>query len=322
MPLNFIRDDITRVEAGAIVNAANNYLQQGSGVCGAIFAKAGAREMQQACDAIGYCATGSAVMTPGFGLPAKYVIHTVGPVWQGGTKGEEAALRGAYRASLKLAQEAQLESIAFPLISAGIYGYPWEEAVAIAMNEIERFLLEHEMLVYLVFFDRKSPVLSQKLHLELQAFIDNHCQSSKLIKQPRSQNDSERIRAQQIKNTVAPLPVCETEESFSQTLLRLIDASGLSDAEVYKRANMDRKHFIKIRSNPNYAPSKGTLLALSIALGLDIQDAVLLLEQAGFAFNPAFKRDVIVRWFLERGKPNIHEVNAALFDYDQKLLGL
>ncbi len=120
MPFNIIRNDIVSMEVDAIVNAANTGLKQGGGVCGRIFSTAGEQEMTKACDAIGWCEPGSAVITPGFKLPAKFVIHTVGPIWQGGKKGEEKVLRSAYRSSQELATRYNLESIAFPLISSGI----------------------------------------------------------------------------------------------------------------------------------------------------------------------------------------------------------
>lgn len=320
MPLEIIRQDITKLRSDAIVNAANAGLEQGGGVCGAIFAAAGAREMRQACAAIGHCPLGKAVITPGFALPARYVIHAVGPVWQGGGHGEEAALRSAYRSSLELARDNNLESIAFPLISSGIYGYPREEAFAIALDEIQRFLLEHEMQVQLVVFDRKSTLLGQKVQSSLQSYIDDHYVDEHYFQRLNTENLQRNV-PQYKELASAPLPVFQPEETFSQARLRLIDTKGLTDAQAYKRANIDRKHFSKIRSNKAYAPSKRTVLAFTIALELNFQEAEMLLERAGFAFSPAFVRDLIVRWFIEQGKANIHEVNAALFEYEQELLG-
>ncbi|NLM46756.1 MAG: macro domain-containing protein [Firmicutes bacterium] len=154
MPLHIVQNDITKMQVDAIVNAANTALKMGGGVCGAIFRAAGAEQMQAACDAIGGCRTGEAVITPGFRLPAKYVIHTPGPVWQGGNKGEEELLRSCYLSSLELAQKHGCQSVAFPLISAGIYGYPKDQAMEVATTAIEDFLRENnsEMDVYLVLF--------------------------------------------------------------------------------------------------------------------------------------------------------------------------
>lgn len=153
MPLEIVQNDITKMEADAIVNAANSALQMGGGVCGAIFRAAGAEQLQTACDEIGYCPTGKAVFTDGFRLPAKYIIHTVGPVWRGGSNDEEQMLRSCYRNSLELATSLECSSIAFPLISAGIYGYPKEQALKTAVSEIERFLEKQELQVYMVLFD-------------------------------------------------------------------------------------------------------------------------------------------------------------------------
>lgn len=152
MSFQAVHGDITTFAADAIVNAANNALLQGGGVCGAIFAAAGARELSAACAEIGYCATGEAVATGGFRLPAKYVIHTVGPVWRGGESGEERLLRACYRNSLALAKSLQIKSIAFPLISGGIFGYPKERATAVAISEIGKFLETNEMDVSLVLY--------------------------------------------------------------------------------------------------------------------------------------------------------------------------
>jgi len=165
MPFSIVQNDITKMQVDAIVNAANTSLKMGGGVCGAIFKAAGPEQLQAACDAIGGCRTGEAVITPGFKLPAKYIIHTPGPVWRGGKEGEEELLRNCYLKSLKLAEQHGCKSVAFPLISAGIYGYPKEEALCVAASAIRDFLSESEsdMDVYLVVFDRGTIELTKKL---------------------------------------------------------------------------------------------------------------------------------------------------------------
>ena len=132
--------DIVKLDTDAVVNAANSHLAEGSGVCGAIFRAAGSKKLTEACDAIGGCETGSAVITPGFGLKAKYIIHAVGPVWRGGNEDESELLRGAYETSLNLAMENKCRSIGFPLISAGIYGYPLEQAWEVALGTCIEFI--------------------------------------------------------------------------------------------------------------------------------------------------------------------------------------
>ncbi|MDR1376641.1 MAG: macro domain-containing protein [Synergistaceae bacterium] len=174
MPFEIVRNDITKMEVDAIVNAANTALQMGGGVCGAIFAAAGAQELQKECDAIGGCEVGQAVITKGYRLPAKHVIHTPGPVWSGGNRGEADLLRSCYLNSLALAKERGCESIAFPLISSGIFGYPKDEALDVATAAISGFLMENEMMVYLVVFDKKAFSLSETLRGEVQTFIDEN----------------------------------------------------------------------------------------------------------------------------------------------------
>ena len=343
MPFNIIRNDIVKMKVDAIVNAANSGLKQGGGVCGRIFSAAGEQEMTKACDAIGWCEPGSAVITPGFNLPAKFVIHTVGPVWQGGKQGEEKVLRSAYRSSLELALENRLESVAFPLISSGIYGYPYEVALAIALDEINRFLFQHDMQVTLVMFDQTAVALGFKLRKDLISYIDDHYVSEHLDRdrQRRYLNELRPSSSQVFQDSLqldepqfiygAPLtqPADEIkgfkipkEKTFSEALLDIIDAKGMTDVETYKRSNIDRRLFSKIRSNAGYAPSKSTVLALTIGLRLSVQDAQDLLARAGFAFSPCDTRDLIVRYFLEKGDHDIARVNAALYDFDQSLLGV
>lgn len=168
MPFRLVRQDITKMQVDAIVNAANTALQMGGGVCGAIFRAAGSAELQAACDRLAPIRTGEAVITPGFHLPARYIIHTAGPVYRDGKHGEEELLRSCYLNSLKMAQAHQCKSIAFPLISSGIYGYPKEEALRVAIRAIQDFLAEHDMEVYLVVFDEETFAISERLRGEIE----------------------------------------------------------------------------------------------------------------------------------------------------------
>lgn len=341
MPLQIVRNDITAMKVDAIVNAANTALKKGGGVCGAIFAAAGAEKLQAECDSIGGCRTGEAVMTSGHNLPAAYIIHTPGPVWQGGQAGESQLLHNSYINSLELARENKLESIAFPLLSSGIYGYPKDQALKISLAAIGEFLLENEMMVYLVVFDQKAFALSEKLFTAIEKFIDDNYVDQHLVEESnRRYLSSKNIKlsfkraAYEVKNVVSDITdeslysgrslddaLRHLEETFTQMLLHLIDEKGLTDAETYKRANIDRKLFSKIRSNQDYKPSKNTAIAFAIALELNLDQTQDLLTKAGYALSPSNKFDLIIQYFIETKNYNIHEINEALFHYEQSLLG-
>ncbi|TAA72743.1 macro domain-containing protein [Planococcus salinarum] len=331
MPLQIVRHDITEIKTDAIVNAANSSLKMGGGVCGAIFNAAGPRELQQACDRIGHCAVGEAVHTDAFGLDAKFIIHTVGPVWEGGFNNEEDLLRNCYRNSLELAHELGCESIAFPLISTGIFGYPKEPALRIAISEIEAFLLKREMQVYLVVFDRQSFGISEKLFQSIEAFIDeNEVRTlEKKDTRYRKKIDTDTIvdvQEQEIRLEsqleISLEDILEgVDESFSERLLRFIDEKGMTDTETYKKANIDRKLFSKIRNSPGYTPLKKTIVAFAVALQLDLYETEELLGTAGYRLSRSHKFDLIILYFIERKNYNIHEINEALFAFDQMLLG-
>ena len=340
MPFEMIRGDITAVKADAVVNAANSALAPGGGVCGAIFNAAGYAELDRACRAIGHCDVGQAVLTEGFALPARYIIHTAGPIWQGGGQNEEALLRSCYQSALRLALERGCQSVAFPLISSGIYGYPKAEAMRVAVDAISAFLLEHEMRVILVVFDRGAALLSKKLAGNVQAYIDDHYVDSHTV--PRSGRErlygARQLEEQRAFSYPTPAPMAAAapvpgqkkrtlkdllgnlDESFSRMLLRLIDEKGMTDVEVYKRANMDRKLFSKIRRE-NYAPSKQTAIALAIALRLNLDETKDLLGKAGYALSHSSKFDVIIEYFIVGEIYDIYQINEALFAFDQRLLG-
>ncbi|MDR1978680.1 MAG: macro domain-containing protein [Synergistaceae bacterium] len=325
MPFTIIRDDITKMTVDAIVNAANTALQQGGGVCGAIFSAAGARELQTECDALAPIATGEAVITSGFKLPAKFIIHAAGPVYKDGKRGEETLLRSCYVNSLKLAAAKGCESIAFPLISSGIYGYPKEEALRVAAAAIQEFLQENDMDVYLAVFDRAAFAVSEKLLGAVQSYIDENyvderydpCRPRGLLEVERKALDDYAAPARRGLDDV----VERLDEPFSTTLLRLIDAKGRTDVEVYKRANIDRKLFSKIRKGKDYTPSKKTAVALAIALELSLGETEDLLKRAGHALSHSVKFDVIVEYFISNSKHDVFEINEVLFHYDQPLLG-
>lgn len=332
MPFEIIRADITRVKADAIVNAANPALKMGGGVCGAIFKAAGPEDLQAECDKIGGCKTGQAVITKGYKLPAKYIIHTVGPVYRGGNYNEEDLLRSAYLNSLNLAKEHGLESIAFPLISSGIYGYPKNEALKVAISAISDFLTDNEMHVYLVMFNKEAFAFSEKLFGKIRKYIDDrYVEEKELLDSGRMLQEEyvqfhaslmERDLIKEKKPRSLEDVVNELDETFSEMLLRLIDEKGMTDVETYKKANIDRKLFSKIRTDKNYRPKKNTVLAFAVALELNVDETRDLLQKAGYALSRSNKFDIIVEYFLEEKNYNIFEINEALFAFDQPLLGL
>ena len=330
MPLHLVRNDITKMRVDAIVNAANSSLLGGGGVDGCIHRAAGP-ELLQACKNLHGCETGQAKITAGYRLPCKYVIHAVGPRWQGGAQGEEEKLRSCYLESLKLATEYQCETVAFPLISAGIYGYPKAEALRVAVDTIAAFLETAELTVYLVIFDRESYEIGAERFSEIQVYIDERYVDA------HTDSAARRLRRERLYEAkCSEMPRCETKavaevsleetlrrigESFSEMLLRKIDEAGMTDAQCYKKANIDRKLFSKIRSDKHYQPSKATVVAFALALELPLPEFEELLEKAGFALSPASKFDLIVEYFVTRGKYNVFEINEALFAFDENPIG-
>ena len=329
MPLLLVREDITRMKTDAIVNAANTSLLGGGGVDGAIHRSAGP-ELLAECRTLGGCKPGQAKLTQGYRLPCRYVIHTVGPVWQGGTHGEEAVLRSCYRQCLALAVQHGCGSIAFPMISTGRYGYPKEAALAVAEEEIRDFLAQSEadMTVYIVIFDRTALEAGHKRFPEIESFIDDRYVQAHADRRPRL------CTAASAPTVELPVPAQDAavplsleaalgnlDEGFTQMLLRLIDESGMTDAQCYKKANIDRKLFSKIRSNPDYHPRKGTVIAFAMALELDYAATQELLARAGFTLTHSSKFDIIIEYFLTNGRYDILEINEVLFSFDQPLLG-
>lgn len=374
MPLKIIRADITKVKADAIVNAANSTLLGGGGVDGAIHRAAGPGLLME-CMKLGGCKVGQAKLTKAYNLPSKFVIHTVGPKWKGGAHGERGLLESCYQKSLQIAAENCFESVAFPLISSGVYGYPKDQALKVAIDTITAFLIEHEMLVYIVVFDKSAFQISEKLFADITSFIDDKyvdtrfkfarpssradgestvlAETTILSNQdddlfsifqkeecatacPRDQIPTAHPKAQPAAarpETTRPISkqkftatleevVKQIDESFSQMLLRKIDEIGMTDAECYKKANVDRKLFSKIRSDVNYRPSKTTAIAFAIALELNLTETKDMLMKAGFALSHSNKFDIIIEYFITNENYNIFEINEALFAFDQILLGV
>ena len=323
MPLLLVRNDLTKMPVDVIVNAANESLLGGGGVDGCVHRAAGP-ELLEACRALGGCRTGEAKLTAGFRLPCRYVIHTVGPVWRGGTHGEREQLASCYRSSLALARAHGCETVAFPLISSGVYGYPKDQALRVAVDTIGAFLAENDLTVYLVIFDRASYEIGGKLFADIAAYIDERYVDAHTDLRRVSVAENRMPSACE----AAPMAASGLDEAlahldagFSETLLKLIDRSGKKDAEIYKKANVDRKLFSKIRSNPAYRPSKPTAVAFAVALELSLPETRDLIARAGYALSASSRFDVIVEYFIARKNYNIFEINEALFAFDQSLLG-
>ena len=329
MPLEIVRNDITKMSVDAIVNAANETLLGGGGVDGCIHRAAGP-ELLAECRTLGGCKTGDAKITKAYRLPCQYVIHTVGPVWNGGKYGEREQLASCYRTSLALAKEHGCETVAFPLISSGIFGYPKDQALRVAVDTIGEFLLHNDMTVYIVIFSRTAYQISSKLFADIAEYVDDH------YVDVHTDSQRERLRRMSVLESrtlsadaaAAPMAVggldsllAHLDAGFSETLLKLIDRSGKKDSEIYKKANVDRKLFSKIRNNPDYKPSKATAIAFAIALELNLDETRDLIARAGYALSASSKFDVIIEYFIMQRDYDIFKINEALFAFDQSLLG-
>ena len=326
MPIQIVRNDITKMNCDVIVNAANQSLLGGGGVDGAIHRAAGP-ELLAECKTLGGCHTGEAKITGAYRLPCKYVIHTVGPVWHGGGHHEEERLISCYRNSLKLAEEYHCESVAFPLISAGAYGYPKEQALQIAVSEICKFLIHHDIMVYIVVFDKDCFQISKRLIHDITEYIDEcyveaHYEDNTtrlytyLFDDEFAETMIDRTASLSLSDAIGQI-----DESFSEMLMRKIDEKGMTDVQCYKKANVDRKLFSKIRSNPQYKPKKTTAAAFAISLELPFNEAKDLLSKAGYSLTHSNKFDIIIEYFIKKGEYDIFTINEALFEFDQVLLG-
>ena len=346
MPLKIIRQDITRMQVDAIVNTTNAEMVGYSGVDLAVHEGAGP-ELDKECEKIAPLGLGCAKITSGYNLDAKYIIHTSGPVWQGGLAGESIILKSCYVESLKLAVENGCQSVAFPLISSGTYGYPKDQVLKFAIQVITDFLLDHEIMFYICVFDRTAYEFSRKLFEEISevidddyveeyneaAFSDVRAFESAIL--PMAIREADRCEAAPRK-MMAPCASATSsakgkslqeymksmDKSFAYKLFDLIDERGMTDVECYKKANVDKKTFSKIKCNPDtYKPSKQTAVAFAIALKLNLDETQELLAAAGLTLSRSFTFDKIIRYFIQKEVYDIFEINEALFEFDQVLLG-
>lgn len=333
MRLEIIKNDITQMKVDAIVNAANSSLLGGGGVDGCIHRAAG-KGLLEECRALGGCETGKAKITGAYNLSCKYVIHAVGPRWLGGKQNEKALLESCYKVSLRLAKEHHCETIAFPLISSGIYGYPKDQALKVAIDVISDFLLKNEMKVYIVIFDRTDYKISKKLFSDIAEYIDERYvnEHTDYLRESRRVNalvpvslnpileEPDLCLESAVENELDKR-IKQIDESFCQMLFRKIDEKGMTDAECYKKANIDRKLFCKIRSDIHYKPSKPTVIAFAVSLELSFSETKEMLQKAGFALSHRNKFDIIIEYFISKANYNVFEINEALFAFDQSLLG-
>lgn len=311
MPFTIVRQDITKMKVDAIVNAV------------------GKNQLQSACHKLSPIETGQAVITSAFNLPSKYIIHTVGPTYNLQNPEEsEKLLVDAYTNCLKLATENKVKSIAFPLISSGIYGYPKAEALLIARETIIKYLEHNDLLIYLTVFNKDEFTLNQKLVGEIdsyiyQYYVEEHSHKNKYLFKYEESSLYESSYKEITSSVTSSLDdsLEKLDEPFSDTLIKLIHIKGKTDVEVYKKANINRKLFSKIRIGKGYMPSKRTILALAISLELTLDETADLLERAGYALSHSQKFDVIVEYFIVNKQYNIFEINEVLFKYDQALLG-
>jgi len=338
MPLEIITADLTKVHADAIVNTANENLLPDSGTSGAVFRRAGYQQLARACEAIGHCDLGQCVVTHAFKLPARYIIHTAGPVWRGGDHQEEQLLRSCYQNSLQVSVDYGCRSVACPLISVGNYGYPERKAIRVALDTIRSFLTVYEMTVYLVLEWPIHIPLRDDLEEKLSRYIEAQYLPAFSSDSPSQGAGKNQMLNQNTGHTqglfaaYAPVQTVnhrrrleemlyQLDEPFSVRLFQYIDRLGLSDVEVYKRANIDRRLFSKIRCGKGYVPHKETILALAISLRLTLSETQDLLKSAGYTLTRSSKLDVIVQYFIEEKRYDIFDVNEALYSFGLRILG-
>ena len=375
MAFKIIRNDITKMNTEAIVNTANDNPSVGTGCDSAVYKAAGYDELlSYRREKIGFVPEGDAFITPGFNLQAKYIIHAVSPLYLGGDEGEEEKLRSCYRKSLQLAKDNGIRSIAFPLIATGGFGYPKEEGIRIAVDEINSFLLQNDMDIFLVVFDSTATALGERIYPDLEAYIDRNYvkekreeeygdayfgsvrpgdrgyeayreaghQLEKRLKKPPSKKSFFGLASAMLPAAKEPAPIEEEEDAcyseagsfdeetdvskldermqhlsdtFSQYLMFLIKEKGLKNADVYKRAIVDKKIFSKIKNNPDHHPQKITALCLCIGAMLNLDESKDLLARAGYALSPCDKTDIIFSYFIENEIYDMIELDIQLEEH-------
>lgn len=343
MPFKIVRNDITKMEVDVIVNTANSAPIYSTGTDTAVYMAAGAEELLAERKKIGYMDEGEVAITGGFKLPAKYIIHAVSPRYIDGESGEETKLRSCYKKSLELAKKYGCKSIAFPLIATGSFGYPKEEGMRIAVDEMNAFLLKNEMLVYLVVFDTAATKLGLNIYPDLKEYIDHNyvCEQREVeygdryfgafeesIALPKACSEKKAApQPSMVRETIDYSCFFEDNETdiqkrlnhasdtFQEYLFYLIESKGLKNSEVYKRAIITKQHFSKIKQNSEYHPDKATAIRLCVGAKLNLDETKDLLARAGYALSPADKRDIIFSYFIEHGVYDMIEIDIVLEEF-------
>ncbi len=318
MPFEIIRNDIAKMQVDAIVCNGNRHLEKTTGVCGAVFTAAGP-QLEEYCKLLPGCDTGAAIVTPGFDLPAKYIIHTVGPHWNGGQYGEDEILRTCYRNVLNAAAKHQCKSVAIPMIATGRFRFPPELALGIAKGEIETFLKSHgKMKVYLVVYSPMTTKIVKEYHAGLQEFMTNEDYRARMESYAgRSSRRSSRTESRVVPKTLGEA-VSVDSPGFREILLSYVAASGYKWSTIYHTAGVGKTVASKIKTNPNYNPSKQTALAFAISLCLSLKKTEQLLNSFGASPSPVSKADNIVKYFILKGDYDIDTINEVLKEYGEK----
>ena len=352
MPLKIVRNDITKMQCDALVNTANEYPVVGRGCDTAIYEAAGYEQLlSYRKEHIGKVKEGDVFLTPAFALPARYIIHAVSPTFHGGDRGEERKLRACYKKSLELARQEKCRSIAFPLIATGSFRYPKEEGLRIAVDEINAFLLQHSMEVFLVVYDETAAELGKRLTPDLRSYLDSALEEREedayydrreafsgfhrplgapAAPLPNASASMPRPSAPQAsaQKSSAPIPdfhagydskleerIKHLSDTFSEYLMYLIRSKGLTNADVYKKAIVDKKVFSKIKNNKHAHPSKMTAMCLCVGARLNIDETRDLLARAGYALSPCDMTDMIFSFFIENGIYDMFELDIQLEDH-------
>ena len=351
MPFQIIRNDITKVKADAIVNPVNPDAVIGGGVETAIYKAAGREKLLEARKKIGILQPGEVGVTEAFDLAAKYIIHVSDPWWKGGNKGEIKCLRDCYEKALKTAKNYGCESIAFPLLATGTYGFPKEVRIQIAVDAFTAFLEEYEMEIILVVFESEAVSISGKLVDEVRSFIDDRlveetltaeysedevsprerkyrAKTASFVRVKEDAEETDKMYVPNIlhmaeeKSQVVCLPTASLEdalkniytESFEKHLQKLNNKKGLRNSEVYAAANLSKQYFSKLLKG-QVKPSKDKMLALSVGLRLNMDEVADFLRIAGYALSPISQTDTVVEYFIRKQEYNVLKINIVLFDY-------